>query len=71
MCQLRSARRRATLTEWLETRFHGISGSCACTAATTAFKKRDFGFIFDPALFGAFARVPVYILETDACLRRR
>ena len=43
--QRRVANRRATLTEVLETRFHGISGACSRVAATTALKKRDLTFM--------------------------
>lgn len=39
--QRRLAKRRATRTEELETRFHGISGACSRVAATTALRKRD------------------------------
>ncbi len=48
--QRRLAKRRATLTEELETRFHGISGACSRVAATTALRKRDLTFMFFPAL---------------------
>ncbi|WP_170547955.1 hypothetical protein [Ruegeria atlantica] len=44
--QPRAARRRATLTELLETRFHGISSFCSLVATSTALRKRDLVFIF-------------------------
>lgn len=54
------AKRRATLIEELETRFHGISGACSRVAATTALRKRDLTFML---LFlvvpGQLPRVPV------------
>ncbi|CUH46108.1 hypothetical protein RUA4292_00272 [Ruegeria atlantica] len=43
------AKRRATLTELLETRFHGISGACSLVAARTALRKRNLTFMFVPA----------------------
>jgi hypothetical protein len=45
LLQRRAAKRRATLTEWLETRFQGISKFWSRVAATTALRKRDFVFI--------------------------
>ncbi|WP_162896719.1 hypothetical protein [Ruegeria sp. AD91A] len=44
--QRRAAMRLATLTEWLDTRFHGISSFWLRVAATMAFRKRDLVFIF-------------------------
>ncbi|WP_185956677.1 hypothetical protein [Ruegeria faecimaris] len=43
--QRREAKRRATLAERLETRFHGISSFCSLDAFRTALRKRDLCFI--------------------------
>ena len=63
--QRRAAMRRATLTEWLEIRFHGISNSCFLVAATTALRKRDFVFISLPCSF--FGVWTPFSSETSMC----
>ncbi|WP_188127764.1 hypothetical protein [Ruegeria intermedia] len=60
------ARRRATLTDLLDTRFQGISSFGFEVAAMTPRRKRDFDFMSHPARFCGDYPIPE---ENSAPLR--